>query len=132
MILTVYMFCVSLLAVSLGVAVFAWIRPGGWAVVITVAAWVISNTGWFGSVGLVDSRSLDFRLFDPFSGVTTLTLRISGISRMDLPLLSWAMAAGIGYAALAGLLFLMALATTDPSSTLMRPRRGSTIPTTEH
>ncbi len=109
-ILLVYMLCVSFLAVSLGVAIFALCRRKLWAVVITVAVWLIANTSWFGNIGLTDPRNLAFSLSDPFSGVTTLTLWMNGAGMAGFPLLAWAIAASVIYAALAGLLFLAARA----------------------
>ncbi len=109
-ILLVYMLCLSLLAVSLGVAIFAWCRRGDWAVVITVAVWLIANTSWFGNVGLTDPRIFAFSLSDPFSGVTTLTLWMNGAGMAGFPVLAWAMAASIIYTALAGSFFLLAMA----------------------
>jgi hypothetical protein len=109
-ILLVFMFSVSLAAVSLGVAMFAWLGRSAWSVVLTIAIWGLVISEWF-TRGNIDVLELD-RVASiptlPFSGVARLCLAMRGSGSADWGLVVRTLGASACYVVAAVLLYLAA------------------------
>ena len=114
LVLLVFMLGVSLTAVSLGVAMFAWCNRGPWAVAMTVLVWAISNAGWsfLAFAGLIDSHSALVSTVNPSLVVSRLLEWIIGFGVREPNTLAWALLAGFVYATFGGLLLLAAVLTS--------------------
>jgi ABC-type transport system involved in multi-copper enzyme maturation permease subunit len=121
-ILLVFMCSVSVAAVSLGVAMFAWLGRNAWSIVITMAVWGLSISEWF-TRGTIDHFAPEDALSWPalpFSGVATLCLEIHGNRTADWSIVVWGLGASAFYLVTGALLFLAAAVMTR-----IKARRGN-------
>jgi ABC-type transport system involved in multi-copper enzyme maturation permease subunit len=115
LILLVFMFSVSLAAVSLGVVMFALFGRSAWSLVVTFVVWAIAISDWFtrGTNDAFGPDSMASAPTLPFSGVAKLCLWIHGNRWADWSVVVWALVASALYAVAAALLLLAALVTTS-------------------
>jgi hypothetical protein len=106
---------------------FAWYRGRVFAVILSMAFWAIANLGWIalGSDGRFDASNHVLWPSQPFSGVITLTMWMRGITISDFRLLAWAFAASSIFAALAGVVFLVAQLSGEHSRAFLLPQPSS-------
>ena len=110
-IMFVFMLSVCAAVVSLGAGMFAWCKGRVWGLIFTTALWALAHSGWnlLGNNGHFDPYHDVVSASRPFSGVIGLTVWTGGVAAGELRLLVWVLGASSVFAALAGVLFLVAL-----------------------